>query len=279
MQGPNMFKVLVAMPLAMSLMVPTAAAQVAQERTWVQAFALSPATYQGIRLPPEAVARLNALPPVQGTIRLRLAVAATGGAVRVRLSNELGQAQVSIGGTSIAKAAKGLDALPGTMRRLTFNGDAGVTIPAGAPVLSDPIKLDVQALDELVVSVFVEQPVPVQPLGGATMALSAGNAVMDLTLPKAAALVSRPLVTAVLVAPTHPTGVIVALGDSISDPTRQNPEEPHGWVATLARRLQAKPGTRHLSAISAGIGADVQQGFDRRGVGWPWRAAPQMKQI
>jgi len=45
----------------------------------------------------------------------------------------------------------------------------------------------------------------------------------------------------------------VALGDSITDPIRGVPTERHGWVATLAARMDANKDSNGITAISAGI--------------------------
>lgn len=225
------------------------------EQVWVQAFAMSPATYADdiMRDLPPQYAQLTRKTPFRGTMRVRMAVSVAGAQLRVRLSNELGDQPLPIGGASIALAGKDLDAIAGTVRRLTFGGKPGVTIPAGAPILSDPVPFPVKAMDEVVVSVFVDQPVLSSPLSGTRMALSDIDAVMEATLPQATTIVSRPLVTGILVASPRRIGVVAALGDSITDGGRINPAEPHGWVHTLAGRLAEQESGQAQTAVSAGI--------------------------
>jgi lysophospholipase L1-like esterase len=252
-------KRLIAIVAAISLGCSVAAAQ--QPRSaWVQAFEISPATYSDDGQaplpanPPPEYAYLTDKTPVRGTIRLRLAVSTPGTELRVRLSNELGSKPLTVDGASIGRAAAGLDAATGTLRRLTFGSKPSVTIPPGAPMLSDPIDFKVDTLEELVVSVFVDQPIPRWPRGVSTMGLSDRDAVMDAKLPAATALHSRPIVTGILVTGRQTPGVIVAFGDSITDGSRPIPTEPHGWVYTFARRLSLElHGSSARTVVSAGI--------------------------
>ena len=62
--------------------------------------------------------------------------------VRIRLSNEFGDGPLVIGDAHVARlAGEGSEIVPESDRRLTFSGRASVTIPRGAPALSDPVAL------------------------------------------------------------------------------------------------------------------------------------------
>ena len=54
---------------------------------------------------------------------------------------------------------RGCADFPGTDRVLTFNGQPGITIPSGAVVVSDPVALDVAALSDLAVSLYLPEDV------------------------------------------------------------------------------------------------------------------------
>lgn len=75
------------------------------------------------------------------TLRLIVRTSVGGNQVRIRLSNELGTQRIVIGAARIAlrSVAESID--PATDRALTFGGGASITVPAGAPVLSDPVAL------------------------------------------------------------------------------------------------------------------------------------------
>jgi len=85
------------------------------------------------------------------------------------------------------------------------------------------------------------------------MVLTDGDTLLSEKLVEARKVTSRPVVTSVLVTPAQPTRVVVALGDSITDGVRERPSEPHGWVATLAARMNAEQKSSGMAAVSAGI--------------------------
>ena len=49
---------------------------------------------------------------------------------------------------------------PGSDRALTFGGRPSVTVPPGAPILSDPVDLAVPALGSVAVSLFLPEITP-----------------------------------------------------------------------------------------------------------------------
>lgn len=108
------------------------------------------------------------------TIRQIMRISAGGTHVRVRISNEYGTTPLVIGSATIAKAGEGA-ALGGPAKGITFGGKASISIPAGAPVLSDPIDFPVAALSSVAISLFVPEktgPCTCHPQGTATTWLS-----------------------------------------------------------------------------------------------------------
>lgn len=125
---------------------------------WVGSWGASPAFPNGPEVTNQTVRQI---------IRLSLG----GRAVRVRLSNEMGTAPLVVGAAHLAKPGP----MPGSIdsasdRTLTFGGRPTVTLPPGAPAISDPVEMDVKALDHLSVSIFVPRntgPTATHPLGRA----------------------------------------------------------------------------------------------------------------
>lgn len=91
------------------------------------------------------------------TVRQVVRLSQGGGAVRIRFTNEYGEKPLAIGAATIAIAGADGKAVA-TPVAVTFGGQAAVTIPAGAPLLSDPVAIDVKALDSLSVSLFFRRP-------------------------------------------------------------------------------------------------------------------------
>ena len=237
-----------------------AAAQSNRE-AWIDAFQSSPADYDFVipkemKLPPETRERLRDRPPVTGTLRMRIAVAAGGAQLRIRLSNEDGTAPLTIAAASVGLAAAGFDARPGTLRKLSFGGVEKVTIAPGAPVLSDPVALPVQAMGELVVSVQVPAGLKLKGFGNAVMGLGEGDQALSPALSGADTIIGRPPVSGVMVRSAHPPRVIVALGDSITDGNRPALGQLHGWPERLQQRIAASPKRPALAVINAGIGGN-----------------------
>lgn len=88
------------------------------------------------------------------TLRQIVHTSIAGHQVRIRLST-FGASSLVIGAAHIALAAGGPAIVPGSDRALTFGGEQSITIPPGAPVVSDPVELDVPALSDVAVTIFV----------------------------------------------------------------------------------------------------------------------------
>ena len=89
------------------------------------------------------------------TLRQVVHVSSGGRRVRVRLSNASGGSDVFVGAAHVALHGGGASIVGGSDRVLTFSGSATTTIPAGTLVVSDPVTLDVPALGDLAVSIYL----------------------------------------------------------------------------------------------------------------------------
>src|SRR6516225_11116888 len=76
------------------------------------------------------------------TIREIVHVSIPGTRIQVRLTNLFGTGLLAVGEVHVAIRATGSSIVPGTDRLLTFGGATSVNIPAGAPMLSDPVDLE-----------------------------------------------------------------------------------------------------------------------------------------
>jgi lysophospholipase L1-like esterase len=192
------------------------------------------------------------------TIRDVVFTSVGGDRVRVRLTNSFGAQPLTVGSASIALAQSGAQAVTGTLRALTFAGARGVTIPPGAEALSDPVSMDVPALRDLLVSVFVP--------GASGPATNHFDAQQDnfLSMPGDFTQAASPaayttvnscsfFVDGVSVRTSgRVEGAVVALGDSITDGTFSTVNANHRWPNDLARRLNARHG-QTLAVVDEGI--------------------------
>jgi lysophospholipase L1-like esterase len=194
------------------------------------------------------------------TLRLIVHTSIGGNRVRIRLSNEMGSTPLRIGEARIAVRASGADIAPGTDRRLSFSGNTSIVIPPGAPVLSDPVELNVPALGDLAVSLFLPGTVGATTIHGVASQTNyvslPGNFTGAATLPTQRTILSWPFLTEVDVDSSGAS--IVTLGNSITDGTRSTPDTNNRWPDWLARRLQT---TR-----DPGLGLNARLGVVNRGI-------------
>ncbi|WP_082439701.1 MULTISPECIES: SGNH/GDSL hydrolase family protein [unclassified Massilia] len=178
------------------------------------------------------------------TLRLIVHSSVGGNRVRIRISNEMGSTPLRIGSAHIALRAGGADIQAGTDRPLTFSGNTAITIPPGAPALSDPVELNVPALSDLAISVYLPGTVGATTIHGTASQTNYVSLPGDFTgaasLPTQRTILSWPYLTEVDVDGGQASGgaAIVTLGDSITDGTRSTPDTNNRWPDWLARRLQ-----------------------------------------
>jgi len=175
------------------------------------------------------------------TLRLIVHTSIGGSQVRIRVSNELGSTPLRIGAARIALRQAGAEIVAGTDRVLTFSGATAITVPAGAPVLSDPVDLNVPALGDLAVSIYLPGEVQATTIHGSAFQTNyvslPGNFTDAATLPTQRTITSWPFLTEVDVSAPG-AGAIVALGDSITDGAVTTVDANRRWPDLLALRLQ-----------------------------------------
>jgi lysophospholipase L1-like esterase len=219
--------------------------------SWLATWGASPQA-SGVGGPPGAVP----LAINDQTIRQVVRISAGGRRVRVRLSNEFGSKPLDIGAAHIAIAGEGGAIRPGTDRVLTFGGRPGATIPAGAPLLSDPVEVDAAALASLSVSLYVRGEAGACTCHGAGMQTAYVSDKGDFTgaesFPPVRKSQARAFLSGVEVSGGAPGKAIVVLGDSISDGVGSTPDANHRWPDLLAERL-AKRGGGAWGVINEGI--------------------------
>ncbi|MEO8372413.1 MAG: SGNH/GDSL hydrolase family protein [Candidatus Solibacter sp.] len=195
------------------------------------------------------------------TIRQIVHTSVGGHQVRVRLST-FGAKGLVIGAAHIALHvhAAGAATVPGSDRRLTFGGSPSITIPAGALVVSDAVALDVPALGELAVSIFVPgKTAPATWHFEARQSVyisTSGDFTANTVMPVDAAASGFPAwywLAGVEVTASRQTGAVVAFGDSITDGTNSTQGENKRWPDQLADRLMNQPGNHKMGVLNEGI--------------------------
>lgn len=217
---------------------------------WVETWGASPFAFRTFG---------NAPPPApfnNQTIREVVRISVGGQQLRVRFSNEIGSTPLTIGSASVALAGEESSIKPRSLHKLTFGGVGSITIPPGAPALSDPVELPVKALSELAVSIYLPELTQASTvhMGRTAFISSAGNFTDATELSGAKKTTTMVFVSAIYTKKNKDSGVIVALGDSITDGTRSTPYTYNNWPQDLAERLTLRDGRhRQMAVINEGI--------------------------
>lgn len=205
---------------------------------WVQTWGAAP-------LPPTpAQGPFPATPGfVNETIRQTIRVSVGGARVRLRLSNEYGSKPLAIGAVSVALADEKGNVRSGTERAVLFSGKPGVSVPAGAPYLSDPVDLPVSALSSLSVSIYLPEdtgPCTCHATGMQNAFVSDTGDFTSKPFTPARTLQVRAFISGVEVETPRAGRAVVVLGDSISDGVGSTVDTNQRWPDLLARRLNDK---------------------------------------
>lgn len=210
---------------------PAAAAQ----QEWVAAWSVAP-DRPGAALEPSTIGQV-----VRPTIG--------GAAVRIRLSNLLGEGPQEIGPVRIQVAG-------GAPRPVTFAGQPTVTIPQGQDVLSDEVPLAVQPLQEIGVRFYLPAGSASPTLHGVGLqtAIVAHSDRIVTTEPLAGEQRrSRFFLTDVEVSADPAARALVVIGDSIADGVGSTLDANSRWPDLLAERLQQDGDLGHIAVINAGM--------------------------
>ena len=188
------------------------------------------------------------------TLRQIVRLSVGGKQVRIRLSNTFGNKPIVVGAATVALRDHDEVIDSATARTLTFSGLPGVTIPAGAIVLSDPVELSVPNLAELAVSLYFPEATTSSTVHGLAFQTnyisSAGDLTTEVALPVETKMQTWSFLTGVDVDVAAQRGAVACLGDSITDGVHSTPDTNHRWSDVLADRLaasqEAMPGVLNL---------------------------------
>jgi lysophospholipase L1-like esterase len=191
------------------------------------------------------------------TIRNIIFTSVGGSAVRLELTNTFGTKPLRIGRVTVGVAGAGAAVVPGTMHAVRFGGKSSISIPAGAEVLSNPVRMHVAALQDLAVSVYVPHPTgpatnhsDAQQVNWVSSAGDHAGQLSGAAYPTQSQ--SWYFLDDVIVRPSRATGTVVAFGDSITDGYHSTVGANARWPNDLARRLDAVHG-KTLSVVDEGI--------------------------
>jgi len=235
----------VAAGLALALALPAQA----ETQRWVGA-------WSSAQLAPDAKNSLAPEDYPNATLRQVVRVSIGGDTLRVKLSNLFGTQPLTIDAARIAVSAAPATARidPATDRPLTFSASARVIIPAGGETWSDPVKLKVEPLAHLAISLHYPAAPTVQtghPGSRATSYVLTGDHTAATDLP-GAKTADRWFQIAGVDVGSEKASAIVAFGDSITDGYGVQPNTNLRWTDGLIERLRG----RNIAVLNLGIGGN-----------------------
>lgn len=251
----------------------------AADPAWVGSWGAAP-------LPPRQASGPFPATPVFSNVTIREVVRLSlgGRQVRLRLTNEYGQKPLRIGAVTVARADGDGGINNGTLHPVTFGGNRAAIIPAGAPLLSDPVDLAVTDLDRISISIYLPGetgPCTCHPVGLETARVSAAGDFTAQDFKPADTLEDRAFLSGVEVLADGPARTVVAFGDSITDGYGSTPNTDRRWPDLLAGRLAEQgrdwgvvnAGISGNQVLRAGAGESALARFDRDVLSVPGAAA------
>ncbi|WP_432482253.1 SGNH/GDSL hydrolase family protein [Kineococcus esterisolvens] len=194
------------------------------------------------------------------TVRQVVHASIGGDSLQVRFTNEFGETPLLMGEAHVGlrAGASGTDVQPGTDRRITFGGSTSTTVPAGSPLLSDPVQLSLPDGGDLVVSIHLPRSTPVTTVHAFPHqdgVVAAGNVTGAASVTPTATLGQWVFLSgvSVLSPERERASAIVALGDSITDGAETTRGANRRWPDLLAERLREARGFPDRGVLNEGV--------------------------
>ena len=208
-------------------------------------------SFKGPRNPPQIPKAVE-----DQTVRMIVHTSIAGKRARIELSNAYGKGIVSIGEAHIAIRSTGSSIESGSDRKMTFSGSPSVEIRPGAIIVSDPVDLDIKAMSDLAVSLYVtkSEGAPTNhTVGLHTSFISSGNTAASISMPEPTTTTAYLWLRSIDVVASAGDFAIACLGDSITDGFATTIDKDQAWPTQLAKRLsESKTGPR-IAVLNEGI--------------------------
>jgi lysophospholipase L1-like esterase len=284
----SVLRVRVALAVVLAALILPATADASHGRHWRVAWATA---VDGLSAPSVWTAHptgSGAPAPAQTTYRFIIRPTIDGRSIQLRFSNVpnglldplAGTEPVTFGAVRVGvrKGSTGAAVGAGNNHHVTFDGARSITVQPGGIAITDPVKLRVRRLEDLVVSVYIphttEPPKHAQTY--VTQYLTTAGAGDHTADADAAAFtdVQEPIywLDGAFVY-TRARRALVAIGDSITDGDQarvtngvaQYPDDfgmdrPFPWPSRLAKRLGGTKGLADTAVINEGENGDLSAG-------------------
>lgn len=195
------------------------------------------------------------------TIRQTYRISRAAEQLRLRISNVYGTSPLEITAMTIATAAgpgaRAVDA--GSIQNVTFQGNDSASIPAGADYLSDPVRIDVAQGGEVAISTYLanghDRNISYHQFALSTGFYTKGNAVLvaDFSSPDVVNDTTSYLIADIDAWLPRSTGVIVCIGDSITDGFGSTVNTNGRYPDRLSERLNNDTAFGNYAVANKGI--------------------------
>lgn len=212
---------------------------------------------------PQLVERHNN-PPLPGlennSLRQIVQVSIGGKKVRLKLTNEFSQEATEIKAVELAlakTAGSSSEIDESSTVRLTFDGKAGVTIPAGGKVVSDAVSFKMGDRANVAITIHYgaasSTSVSGHPGSRTTSYLKTGNTTDFSDAVKTDHWYN---ILALEVEAPKKAGAVAILGNSITDGRGSTTNQQNRWADVLSRRLLTNKATKQVGVLNMGIGGN-----------------------
>jgi len=203
------------------------------------------------------------------TIREFARITLGGKRISLRFTNEFGNTPLVFDEVEVAFGTVGGKAISSTRKAISFEGSRTGIALAGAPLLSDPVDIDLPALSLLAVSYFSSGFMPFNThhfeAQQTTFISVPGNFVGSDLMVSQTVSTSHYALSSILVEAAPDARAIVCFGDSITDGFGSSIDASSRWPDILAERLAITRGFENVAVLNQGIGGNRLLN-DRRGV-------------
>ena len=206
----------------------------------------------------------NNNPPSPGlgnnSLRQIVQVSIGGEKVRLKLTNEFSTGSTEIKAVELAyakTAGSSSEIDESSTVSLTFNGKAGVTMPAKGKAVSDPVNFKLNGRQNVAITIHYgsasSTSVSGHPGSRTTSYLKSGNTTDFSNATKTDHWYN---ILALEVEAPETAGAVAILGNSITDGRGSTTNEQNRWADVLSRRLLANKATNKVGVLNMGIGGN-----------------------
>lgn len=223
-----------------------------QAKSWVGTWYTAPQLVETTNNPPSPGLTNNSLRQV-------VRVSIGGDTLRVRFCNSFSNSSVTMKSVQIAISTGGSAINSSTSKQLTFNGNAQVTMNAGAIIASDPIAFALTPRMTLAITInygATSTSVTGHPGSRTTSYLLAGSTTPTTNFENAVKTEHWYNILGIDVRATSVAASVAILGNSITDGRGTTTDLQNRWPDILSERLVKNAGTEQVGILNSGIGGN-----------------------